>query len=108
VAAIETGCCVGRAVALGGAWSGHRSVGPRGGHALGPSPVADDGEEKEFGSDPNDNDTDDDGLDDGAELEQGSDPLNADSDDDGLNDGEEDSLGTDPNKADTDEDGLGD
>jgi len=65
--------------------------------------------EMELGTDPNDPDTDGDGVTDGVEvfvLE--SDPLAPDIDDDGLNDSEEESLGTDPNEADTDRDGTDD
>ena len=54
-----------------------------------------------------DNDRDDDGL--SNQLETGThntDPDDADSDDDGLDDGEEVSLGTDPNLSDTDSDTL--
>ena len=74
------------------------------------------------GTDPNNDDTDDDGVLDGNEdgggtfvsaTETGTDPLVADTDEDGLADGVEDSggtfvsatqTGTDPNKADTDGD----
>jgi hypothetical protein len=40
-------------------------------------------------TDPNDADTDDDGLDDALELQLGSNPLDADSDDDGILDGDD-------------------
>ncbi|MFT6864211.1 MAG: hypothetical protein ACJAVK_002775 [Akkermansiaceae bacterium] len=78
------------------------------------------------GTDPDDDDTDDDGLKDGVEsntgtwvsiTDTGTDPLNPDSDGDTLSDGAEDAGGTfvsatqtgsDPNKADTDEDGAAD
>jgi hypothetical protein len=43
-----------------------------------------------IGTDPNDRDTDDDGLDDDVEVDAGTDPLDADSDDDGVLDGAED------------------
>ena len=69
-------------------------------------------------TDPNDPDTDGDGLDDGAETNTGefvsptntgTDPRNPDSDGDGLEDGDEmNNIGTDPNKADTDGDGFED
>ena len=82
--------------------------------------------EQQLGTDPINDDTDDDGLTDGVEdgsgifvslTETGTNPLVADSDGDGLSDGVENPLvafvdesqpGTDPNKADTDGDGLGD
>ena len=56
-------------------------------------------------TDPDDADSDDDGLEDGEEvLTLGTDPNDADSDDDGLSDGAEVSAGTDPNDADSDDD----
>ena len=72
-----------------------------------------------YKTDPNNIDTDGDGLNDGLEAKfatNKSDPLNKDSDQDGLTDGEEDkdkdgkvgATETDPNKADTDGDGLKD
>jgi len=58
---------------------------------------------------PNDPDTDADGLFDGAEVTLGSDPLVADSDGDTLNDGEEvNQYKTDPLSVDSDNDGLTD
>ena len=49
------------------------------------------------GTDPNDPDTDDDGLTDGAEVDtHGTDPLDPDTDDGGVNDGAEVGNGTDP------------
>jgi Tol biopolymer transport system component/uncharacterized membrane protein len=51
-------------------------------------------------------DTDADGLKDGEELIRGTNPLNADTDGDGLKDGDEVRLGTNPLKPDTDGDGL--
>ncbi len=65
------------------------------------------------GTDPNDADSDDDGLGDGYEIRNGLDPRNAadgtaDPDADGLGNVQERDLGTDPNKADTDGDGLSD
>lgn len=67
---------------------------------------------------PNNPDTDGDGLQDGAETNTGTfvsasntgtDPRNTDSDGDGLDDGTEtNNLGTDPNKKDTDGDGFDD
>ncbi len=91
-----------------------------------------DKQELEIGTDPNNPDTDDDGLSDGEEvlrrntdplnpdsdgdlltdgaevLEHNTDPLNADTDSDQLRDGEEIQLGTDPRNPDTDSDGLQD
>ena len=79
-----------------------------------------------LGTDPNDEDSDDDSLLDGVETntgewvsasDTGTDPMQADSDDDGLSDGVETNTGeyidssdtgTNPLKADTDEDGLSD
>ncbi|MBX2800223.1 MAG: thrombospondin type 3 repeat-containing protein [Myxococcales bacterium] len=64
-------------------------------------------QEASLGTDPMDDDSDDDGLLDGAEVNtHGTDPLRADSDDDGLLDGDEVALGTDPLEQDTDLDGL--
>ena len=83
-------------------------------------------EEQSLGTDPQSDDTDDDGLSDAVEdgggefisiTQTGTDPLNADTDGDGLSDGVENPLldfvdanqpGTDPNNADTDGDFLGD
>ncbi|MGH1434483.1 MAG: hypothetical protein ACRBG0_08495, partial [Lewinella sp.] len=48
-------------------------------------------------SDPNDPDSDDDGLDDGEEATNGTDPMDPDTDDDGLTDGEEVTGVDDPN-----------
>ncbi len=69
-------------------------------------------------TDPNDPDSDDDGLLDGVEVngDNPTDPLDPDSDDDGILDGAEDSNGngaldegeSDPNNADSDGDGLRD
>ena len=77
-----------------------------------------DWEEASAGTDPMDDDTDDDGLPDGVELnsENPTDPLDSDSDDDGLFDGTEDADGdgklddteSNPNDEDTDNDGLDD
>lgn len=52
-----------------------------------------------LGTDPNDPDTDGDGLDDGEEADARTDPLEADTDGDGVSDGEEIAAGTDPNDA---------
>ncbi len=62
------------------------------------------------GTDPQDPDTDGDGLDDHTEIfREGTDPLDPDSDGDGLDDGEEiNDYGTDPFEVDTDGDGLTD
>lgn len=66
--------------------------------------------EKQIGTDPNNPDTDGDGLNDGEEyLTYITNPLIADTDGDGLKDGEEVlKYKTDPNIADTDSDGLKD
>ncbi|MBK1833263.1 hypothetical protein [Roseibacillus ishigakijimensis] len=66
--------------------------------------------EYSLGLDPNDEDSDDDGLSDGVEVnEEGTNPLLADTDGDGLSDGGEVSGGlTDPKLADTDSDGVDD
>lgn len=63
-----------------------------------------------YGTDPNKNDTDNDGLEDRTELfNLGTDPLNSDSDGDGLLDGDEFyPLCTEPDNWDTDGDGLSD
>jgi len=69
------------------------------------------------GTDPNNPDTDDDGLKDGAELALGTDPFNPDTDGDGLLDGVETNTGvfvsasdtgTNPNNRDSDNDRLSD
>lgn len=67
-------------------------------------------EEAIFGSDPNNPDTDGDGLRDGTEvLQYGSSPTKVDTDNDTLSDLREvTETGTDPTKADTDFDGLTD
>ena len=67
-------------------------------------------EELELGTDPNNPDTDGDGLNDGAEVKQyQTDPRNPDTDGDSLKDGEEVlNYKTNPLKADTDDDGLKD
>jgi outer membrane protein OmpA-like peptidoglycan-associated protein len=86
--------------------------------------------EKEIGSDPNNPDTDGDGLNDGEEvnvhhsspiksdtdgdnltdyeevIDHRTNPTQPDSDSDGLNDGEELARKTNPNKSDSDDDGL--
>ncbi|RKI74055.1 cell envelope biogenesis protein OmpA, partial [Corallococcus sp. AB049A] len=76
-----------------------------------------DDEELALGTDPNNPDTDGDGIPDGIEVKVGgTDPLDDDSDDDGILDGNEDkdhdgmvdADETDPNNADTDGDGLTD
>ena len=51
-------------------------------------------------------DSDGDGISDLAEEAAGTDPKDDDSDDDGLSDGEE--AGTDPNRPDSDADGMSD
>ena len=61
------------------------------------------------GSDPNDPDTDGDGLSDGAEVHTyGTDPFKADTDNDELNDGAEIARGTNPLDPDSDDDGMTD
>ncbi len=67
-------------------------------------------EEKVLGTDPDNPDTDGDGLSDGEEIHTyKTNPLNGDSDNDGLKDGAEViQHKTDPTKADTDNDGLKD
>ena len=73
-----------------------------------------DGDEvNQYGTNPLEADTDADGLSDGEEVENGLDPLDpadagADPDGDGLSNAEELALGTDRNRADTDLDGLDD
>lgn len=65
--------------------------------------------EESRGTDPNNPDTDGDGLDDGEEIyKYGTNPLVADSDGDGLNDGQEIAAGTNPFSGDADQDGLND
>ena len=61
-------------------------------------------------SDPNDSDSDNDGLSDGDEVNlYGSNPIDADTDKDGLSDLEEAlTTGTDPLSADSDQDGISD
>jgi outer membrane protein OmpA-like peptidoglycan-associated protein len=68
------------------------------------------GDEKAFGTNPDNPDSDGDGLNDGDEVHKfKTDPLKVDSDGDGLNDGDEvRKYHTDPTKADTDGDGLSD
>jgi hypothetical protein len=68
------------------------------------------GQEGPLGTNPNDPDSDDDGLSDGAEVNtHHTDPVNPDTDGDGLLDGAEVNIhGTDPLDADTDNDGLTD
>ncbi len=77
--------------------------------------------EEEIGTDPNNPDTDGDGIEDGQEVNvDGTDPLDdcdsiggtplpdTDCDNDGLTNAEENDLGTDPFDADSDDDGLTD
>ncbi len=64
---------------------------------------------EEYGTDPQDEDSDDDGLDDDAEIEEGTDNFDNDTDGDGLGDGAEvHEYGTNPLKKDTFDDGLPD
>ncbi len=67
-------------------------------------------EERRYGTDPNNPDTDGDGLTDGEEVKRyHTNPLNPDTDGDGLSDGDEvHKYHTDPTKFDTDGDGLSD
>jgi hypothetical protein len=68
-----------------------------------------DSQEEVLGTDPEDPDSDDDGVGDGVEVDDlGTDPLDDDSDDDTLTDGVEVSLGTNPLAADTDGDSFDD
>lgn len=68
-----------------------------------------DGDEvNRYGTNPLNPDTDGDSLADGREIELDTDPLNPDTDNDGLVDGRELELGTNPKKTDTDADGLSD
>ncbi|NQZ43772.1 MAG: gliding motility-associated C-terminal domain-containing protein [Flavobacteriaceae bacterium] len=74
--------------------------------------------EEDLGTDPNNPDTDGDGILDGQEVTDGTDPLDdcdsiggmalpdSDCDEDGLTTAEEGDLGTDPDNPDTDGDGL--
>jgi outer membrane protein OmpA-like peptidoglycan-associated protein len=68
------------------------------------------GEERRYGTDPENPDTDADGLKDGEEVKRyKTNPLKADTDGDGLSDGDEVyKYRTDPTKFDTDGDGLSD
>lgn len=65
-------------------------------------------QEASLGTDPDDPDSDDDGLQDGEEVDtHGTDPLDPDSDDDGLSDGDEVvTHQTDPLDSDSDDDDL--
>ncbi|MCH2060961.1 MAG: hypothetical protein MK183_10075 [Verrucomicrobiales bacterium] len=64
---------------------------------------------EEYGSDPTEADTDNDGLSDSADVAAGASPTEADTDNDGLDDGEEvNDHGSDPAEFDTDGDGVGD
>lgn len=68
-------------------------------------------EEQQWGTDPDEADTDGDGISDGGEVRGATetDPTSADSDGDGLDDEREiKETGTDPNLKDTDNDGLSD
>jgi hypothetical protein len=71
-------------------------------------------DEATYGTDPNDADSDNDGLNDGDEVNtHGTDPLEADTDGGGVEDGDEIDAGTNPNdanddEADSDGDGLTD
>jgi hypothetical protein len=69
-----------------------------------------DTEEASAGTNPNNPDSDGDGVTDGAEVHgsPATDPNNADTDGDGMTDGEELDNGTDPTVADSDGDGVSD
>lgn len=63
--------------------------------------------EYQYGTDPNDEDTDDDSLEDGDEVDvYNTNPNNVDTDHDGLPDNEEINIGSNPNDTDSDNDGL--
>ncbi len=70
--------------------------------------ISDEAEINIYHTDPNNPDTDGDGLLDGGEIELGLDPLRQDTDEDGIPDGGEIELGLDPLRQDTDEDGMPD
>jgi hypothetical protein len=62
-----------------------------------------------IGTDPDDADSDDDGLSDGVEInDNGSSPLDVDTDDDGIDDNEKAAYGTNPADPDSDNDGVTD
>ena len=64
-------------------------------------------DEKTYGCNPLDPDTDDDGIPDGDEVSvYNTDPTDPDTDNDGIPDGEELEIGTDPTDPDTDDDGI--
>jgi uncharacterized membrane protein YgcG len=100
-----------------GGSGGSGSGGSASGSSPAPTPTIDsdgdglyDHEEIALGTDPNDPDTDQDGLSDGDEVKiYGSNPLSMDTDGDGLPDyNEVMQHGTDPTKPDTDGDGIND
>lgn len=70
--------------------------------------LSDTEETTKYNTDPNNPDTDSDGMYDGDEVIFGSDPLTTDGDNDGLTDPQENTLGTNPNNADSDADGIND
>ena len=70
--------------------------------------ISDSDETEIVGTDPDDADSDDDGLIDGEELSFGSNPLLKDSDGDGLDDGDEWLAQTRPDLMDSDADGFSD
>lgn len=71
--------------------------------------LPDEEERDTYQTDPNDPDTDNDGLSDGREVELGTDPTSPDTDEDGLTDYEEvREYNTDPTAVDTDRDGVDD
>ncbi|MCC7442173.1 MAG: hypothetical protein IT285_11095 [Bdellovibrionales bacterium] len=67
-----------------------------------------DGYEREIGSSPRDTDSDDDNLSDADEVERGTSPINEDTDGDGLKDKHELFVECDPLDSDSDDDGLTD
>ena len=78
--------------------------------------LSDEQESSYYGTNPNNPDTDSDGILDGAEVNNGTNPLDpnspgtqpVDSDGDGLTDAQELQIGTNPNSPDTDGDGISD
>lgn len=70
--------------------------------------LSDNAAEFAAGTDPQDDDSDDDDVKDGQEALDSTDPLNPDIDGDGLNDGAEKAAGTNPAASDSDGDGFDD
>lgn len=69
-----------------------------------------DGEEVlTYGTDPNNTDTDGDGLNDGVEIRKGGDPMDPDTDDDGITDGDDNCISAaNADQVDTNSNGKGD